>query len=264
MNPSQEASEMCSIPEPIKVTGIKVTPFDSYDHALRCVESVINQKSKTLWIAINPQKCYRAWHEPDLFKLLNSAGAGICDGVGVSLASRILSGKGINRITGCDLFFKLLARAEEKQWGVFMLGASDESNARAREAIQHKHPKLRIVGFQDGYFDDDKAVVEKINQSGANLLFAAMGSPKQEYWLSSHLKDLDISFCMGVGGSYDVASGTIKRAPIIFQKTGIEFLYQLITEPKRWKRQKVYFPYLMRILWARLSGKNESNQWLIA
>jgi len=251
-------------PEPIHVAGAPVMPFESYEQALACIDRAVETGRKTFWVAINPQKCYRAWHEQALLDVLNRADVGICDGVGVSIAAKILSGRMIHRVTGCDLFFKLLAHAAQRRWGVFMLGASPESNASAREKLCQRSPGLRIVGHQDGFFQDSDAVIERINASKADLLFVAMGSPTQEYWICEHRDKIDAAFCMGVGGSFDVASGTIKRAPAFFRKTGTEWLFQLLTEPhKRFKRQTVYVPFMLRVLGVKLSGSNGSTKWLL-
>ena len=248
-------------PKTMNVAGVPVVPFESYDQALACIERTIDTGEKAFWVAINPQKCFRAWHDQGLLEILNRADVGICDGVGVSVASRILYGQRIERCTGCDLFFKIMPVAAEKGWGVFMLGASPESNAAARENLLKRFPELRIVGNRDGYFDDSATVIDEINASGADLLFVAMGSPKQEYWISQHRDQINASFCMGVGGSFDVASGRINRAPRFFQRTGTEFLYQLVTEPHRWKRQKVYFPFMLKVIAKRLAGTGQSAQW---
>ncbi len=249
------------MPEPVDVMGVPVMSFDSYLHALGCIEKVVEKRQKAFWIAVNPQKVYRAWHEKELADVLNNAEATYCDGVGVSLASRIVNGHGVSRITGCDLFFRTLSLASEKGWGVFLLGASPESNSGACKRLKEMHPDLRIVGRQDGYFKDASAVIQQINASKADILFVAMGTPKQEYWIARHRDAINASFCMGVGGSFDVASGTIKRAPRIFQRTGTEFVFQLITEPlKRWPRQKVYFPFMLKVIGRRLINSIMSSE----
>jgi len=241
------------MPRPVDVMGVPVMPFESYSQALGCIEATIEEGRKSFWIAVNPQKIYRAWHDQGLSDVLKRADATYCDGVGVSIASKILHGHGLGRITGCDLFFKAVSMASKKGLGVFLLGASPESNSGACRELKKMHPDLRIVGRQDGYFKDSAAVVEQINASKADLLFVAMGTPKQEYWIDRHREDINASFCMGVGGSFDVASGTLKRAPEIFQRTGTEFVFQLITEPlKRWPRQKVYFPFMFRVIGRRV------------
>ncbi|MEA3227255.1 MAG: WecB/TagA/CpsF family glycosyltransferase, partial [Planctomycetota bacterium] len=140
-------------------------------------------------------------------------------------------------------------------WGVYLLGASSQSNAAARSRLQETYPDLKIVGWQDGYFEDSDAVVEHINASGASLLFAAMGSPKQEHWISRHRHAINANFCMGVGGSFDIASGGLKRSPKVFRVTGTEFLFRLVMEPrKRWRIQKVLFSYFLRVMRVKLSG----------
>ncbi len=242
-------------PEPINVMGVPVVPFGSYDQALGIIEKAIESGRKSFWIAVNPRKVYRAWHEQELMNIMEQADVGICDGVGVSMASKILHGRSIERVTGCDLFFKLLFLASQKNWGVYLLGASPESNAAACTKIQKMYPNLRIVGRQNGYFKDSSKVIKHINDSKANLLFVGMGSPQQEYWIWHNREAINVSFCMGVGGSLDVASGKLRRAPKIIQKVGTEFLFQLITEPrKRWPMQKVYFPFIFRVIGKKVFG----------
>ncbi len=238
-----------NIPAPLKIIGIPVVPFESYDQALHFIEEIIKKKCKSLWVAINPIKMYHAWQNPELLEILKQADVGICDGIGVSIASQILYGRRLVRCTGCDLFFRLLALANRKQWGIYLLGASSRSNAVVRERIQNMYPNLRIAGWQDGYFKNSYDVIKKINASRANLLFVALGSPKQEYWIWRHWHAINANVCMGVGGSFDIASGRLRRAPRIFRVTGTEFLYRLVREPlKRWPIQKVLFPYFCQIM----------------
>ena len=261
MTETQILNKQTYNPSPIDIMGIPVVPFESYDQALECVEEIIESDRKSWWVAINPIKIYQAWHKPELLNLLRQTDVGICDGVGVSIASKILHGRSIKRCTGCDLFFKLLFLASRKRWGVYMLGASAESNAAARSELQKMYPELRIVGWQDGYFEDSRTVIEQINSSGADLLFVAMGSPKQEHWICRHRQALDANFCMGVGGSFDIASGRLRRAPKVFRMTGTEFLFRLIREPlKRWPIQKVLFPYFLRVIGKKMVDLTMSDK----
>jgi N-acetylglucosaminyldiphosphoundecaprenol N-acetyl-beta-D-mannosaminyltransferase len=226
------------------------------------VEEIVEAGQKSFWVAINPLKMYRAWHDPRLLDLLNETDVGICDGVGVSIASRILRGRGIKRITGCDLFFRLAGLAAKKGWGIFMLGASPEANAGAKKNLEKMFPGLRIVGCRDGYFEDSQQVVEQINASGADLLFVAMGSPKQEYWISQHRQAINASFCMGVGGSFDVASGSLKRSPWVFRATGTEFLFRFLLEPrKRLSHQLTLLYFLLAVIGKRFQGGRASVRW---
>ena len=107
---------------------------------------------------------------------------------------------------------------------------------------------MQVAGRLDGFQKDDCEVVRQINASRPDMLFAALGSPRQEKWLAEHLDTLNVPFCMGVGGSFDILSGRVKRAPEIFQRTGTEFLYRLICEPRRWRRQSVLPGFALRTL----------------
>jgi N-acetylglucosaminyldiphosphoundecaprenol N-acetyl-beta-D-mannosaminyltransferase len=255
------------IPAPLDIMGVPVVPFESYDQALGCAEDIIESGRKSFWVAVNPIKIHNAWQKPALLSLLRQTDVAICDGVGVSITSRLLHGQSIKRCTGCDLFFKLLARAAQKSWGVYLLGASPQSNDAARSRLRRMHPGLRIVGWQDGYFEDSRAVIEQINASGADMLFVAMGSPKQEYWIARHRQAINASICLGVGGSFDIASGGLKRAPKIFQATGTEFLFRLMAEPrKRWANQKVLISYFIAVIGKKLVDfimLNEEHEALV-
>lgn len=257
-------SHLQAVPEPISVAGVPVMPFESYDQALRRIEETVESRRKAFWVAINPQKVFRAWHEQDLLNVLNRADVGICDGVGISLAAKLLLGRRIHRVTGCDLFFRLVPLAAQRGWRVFLLGASEEVNARACANLQQKYPGLQIVGSQHGYFKNADSVIQQINSCKPDLLFVAMGSPTQEYWITRHRDQLNAPFCMGVGGTFDVASGVSRRAPAVFRKTGTEWLYQLITQPhRRLKRQLIYIPFMLRVMGKKLSGSNGSTVWAV-
>jgi N-acetylglucosaminyldiphosphoundecaprenol N-acetyl-beta-D-mannosaminyltransferase len=241
-------------PPRLDIVGVPVTSFESYDQALNCIENAIASGCKWFCAAVNPIKIYNAWHDPELKCLLNQVDVLICDGMGVARASQILYGQKIERITGCDLFFALLLIASRRQWGVYLLGASAESNAAACTALRTMYPALKIAGSQDGYFKDSHQVVEDINASGAKLLFVAMGSPKQEQWICRHRDAIEANLCMGVGGSFDVAAGSVKRAPRFFRMTGTEFLFRFALEPrKRLSQQKVLLNFMTRIISTRLS-----------
>ena len=231
-----------------------MTPFPSYGQALACVTESMATGNKSFWVAINPQKIHRAWHDPDLKAALDHADVGICDGIGVSLAAKILHGATLPRCTGCDLFFRLMSLAVSEGWKVFLLGASAEVNRQAHARLLQQYPGLQIAGSQDGYFTDAQDVVRQVNDSGADMLFVAMGTPRQEMWIVRHMHAINARFFMGVGGTFDVAGGVSTRAPGVFRKTGTEFLYQLITQPYRWRRQIVYTPFMLRVLGTKLSA----------
>lgn len=215
----------------VPVMGVDVAAFDSYAHAVDCVADEIRAGGRSVWMAVNPEKVYRAWRDEGIRDLLGRADVRICDGIGVSIAARLLHRRRLPRCTGCDLFEALIAAAAQREWGVFLFGARPDVNAAACRKLQALHPSLRIVGRQHGYVDDDEATVRQINDSQADLLFVAMGSPAQEFWIAEHIDRLNVRFALGVGGSFDVAAGRARRAPAWTRRGGLEFLYRAVTTP---------------------------------
>jgi len=201
-------------------------------------------------VAINPEKVCYARGDATFHDIVRGATFHICDGSGTAAAVRILWGVSIPRITGIDLFLRLLALAEEEKLGVFLLGTRPETIRLARDALLRMHPRLRCAGCRDGYFRDDESpsIVEEINASKADMLFVALGSPKQERWIARYRSQLEAPFCMGVGGSFDVLSGRVMRAPRVFRSTGTEWLYRLAREPSRWRRQRALFGFALDVL----------------
>lgn len=239
------------MPDRIEIMGVHVTPFSSYVEACDHIGYLIQSGGKAFSVAINPEKIYKAVNDEPLKVLLNKADLCICDGIGAALAVRFLSGKSIPRITGISLFFELIRRAHTKGWRIFLLGASPESNLGAVNNLLADYPGLQVVGHVDGFFKDTAEVIRKINASGADIVFVAMGSPKQEVWIDENRNNIDAPFCMGVGGTFDVVSGKAKWAPAICRKTGTEWLYRLVSDPKRWRRQLV----LPKFAWAVLKER---------
>jgi N-acetylglucosaminyldiphosphoundecaprenol N-acetyl-beta-D-mannosaminyltransferase len=246
-----------ALPQPLDILGVKVSPFHSYDHAIACLRHRIASGAQSFCVAINPEKVYRALSERELRIALAQAELSICDGIGISIAARILYGIKLKRCTGIDLFGHLISTAAEEGWRVFLLGASAEANRRATESLARKYPHLVIAGRHSGYFSEPESILEQINSSSADLLFVAMGSPQQEFWITKYRARLNVKLCMGVGGTFDVLSGLVPRAPIVFQRTGTEFLYRLINAPRKfWPRQTCYPIFILKIIRERLARSN--------
>lgn len=240
-----------STPETVSVLGVNVLAFASYNQAVEYVATRIETGQKTFCAAINPEKVQRALHDPALMAVLARADMGICDGIGIALAARWLHRRTLRRCTGVDLFLALMARGARMRWRIFLLGASADSNEGACMHLRSRYPGLTIAGRQDGFFRDSAAVVETINAARPDLLFVAMGSPRQEFWIDEHRDRIRAPFCMGVGGTFDVLSGRARRAPAIFRKTGTEFLFRLLADPRRLRRQTALPRFLVSVLKAR-------------
>ncbi|MBV9498017.1 MAG: WecB/TagA/CpsF family glycosyltransferase, partial [Acidobacteriaceae bacterium] len=224
-------------PDVISILGIDVSTFASYDEALAIISRRIRLGIQTFCVAINPEKIYRAIRSAELHESLRSAHLRICDGIGICFASMLLHGRRIPRCTGIDLFIKLIHFAARENLNVFVLGASAETNEAGCRALRRTCPGLKIVGSHHGYFTNSADIVKGINDSEADLLFVALGSPRQELWIFENLPKLRVRFCMGIGGSLDVVSGAVARAPMIFRAIGAEWLHRLLSQPSRLRRQ---------------------------
>jgi len=192
--------------------------------------------------AVNPEKNFAARKDGSLRHTLKSADLLIPDGVGVVLAARMLYGARLSRVPGVELMEDICALAAKGGYKVFVYGAREEVNKEAVEVLKGRYRGLNIVGRSNGYVKEEEmaTLVERINASGAEILFLALGSPKQEKWISAHKDDLKtVKVCQGIGGTLDTIAGRVKRAPEIWCTWSAEWLYRLISEHMRIKRQKV-------------------------
>ena len=160
------------------------------------------------------------------------------DGMGVVLGARLLGHDVRERVAGVDLFNELLAMSARKGYSVYLLGAKDEVVGETARRVQKRYPGLKLAGYHHGYFwDDEETMVNQVRESGAQLLFVAITSPKKENFINHWREQLGVTFVMGVGGTFDVVAGKVKRAPLWMQQWGLEWLYRVIQEPRRmWKR----------------------------
>ncbi|WP_298824584.1 WecB/TagA/CpsF family glycosyltransferase [uncultured Planococcus sp.] len=231
--------------------GVNVSPL-SYEGIIEDLRKRISNGDQSTIIAVNPEKVIAAERDPKVKELINSSTYQIADGIGILLAAKIKGGQITSRVTGVDMMAKLLEFATEEGHPVYFYGAKEEVVTKAISSIQQTHPKIIIAGYTNGYEKDEDALVERINDSGAKVIFVALGSPKQELWIQRNMGRLkNVQVFQGVGGSFDVFSGTVKRAPALFRKLGIEWLYRLISSPSRIKRQMNLPIFLMKVLRSR-------------
>ncbi|WP_040227699.1 WecB/TagA/CpsF family glycosyltransferase [Bhargavaea cecembensis] len=234
--------------------GVQVNT-ERFDEMLDQIFARMKNGDKSFIVAINPEKLMKAKRDPELHDILNTADFQIPDGVGVLIASRMMKGNIRDRITGVDMMEQLCSRAAKTGDGVFLYGAKPGVAAQAASNLQAKFPGLQVAGTLDGYVKDEREIIDTINQSGAQILFVALGSPTQENFIIANKDKLVPSVFQGVGGSFDVFSGNIKRAPALFRKAGLEWLYRLLKEPARWRRQLELPKFLIAVLTGKRQGK---------
>jgi N-acetylglucosaminyldiphosphoundecaprenol N-acetyl-beta-D-mannosaminyltransferase len=188
---------------------------------------------------VNVAKLVHIQGDADLRDAVTDADIVVADGMGVVWASRMLGEPLPERVAGIDLFLDLVALAEESGHSIYLLGAEQAIVDECQRVLLEAHPDLVVAGTRNGYFDDAEApeVAAMIADSGADLLFVGMSSPHKEIFLARFGESLGVSVCHGVGGSFDVVAGRVKRAPEAWQRWGMEWFYRLIQEPRRmWKR----------------------------
>ena len=237
------------------ILGVEVCNT-TYDQLVALVSKDINKNKKKTIIAVNPEKYQLAKSNTVINRALRYFDYIIPDGSGIVLAS-LLTGKGVvRRITGVDLMDKLCELSNIKGYRLFLYGAKPEVLTLAVEKIRKKYPLANIVGYENGYIKEEDEIIESINACKPDIVFVAMGSPKQEEWIFKNKEKINATILQGVGGSFDVLSGDIKRAPLIFRKLSLEWMYRLLKDPSRAKRQFKILGFVRTILYAGLSGED--------
>ena len=242
--------------ERIKILDIWVDPVDR-ERAVDRVRSFLNGKRPCSIFAVNPEKNFSVPNDPELYSVFKNADLLIPDGIGIVLAAKLLHGAHLRRVPGVEFMKDLCRLAEKEQQSVFVYGAGEAVSETAVKMLQREYPGLRIAGRSNGYVPqaDMPELIKRINNSGATILFLALGSPRQERWYATHASELShVRVCQGIGGTLDTIAGTVKRAPAIWQRFSLEWLYRLLSEPKRIRRQRVLpvFAYRVIVTMARL------------
>ena len=206
--------------------------------ALDTARALLQRPEASYCVTPNAEMAYEALHDESFRAILNEASLVLPDGAGVVLGAKILKTPLKEKVAGIDFAANLLGVLEETGGRLYLLGGKPGIAELAAENMKKTHPKLCICGTADGYFDTEKEqrIIEDINEKKPDLLFVCLGFPKQELWIDTHKHELGAKVCMGIGGSLDVFAGTVKRAPVGFQKLGLEWLYRLIKQPSRFVR----------------------------
>jgi N-acetylglucosaminyldiphosphoundecaprenol N-acetyl-beta-D-mannosaminyltransferase len=205
--------------------------------------------------ASNPEKNFSLHRDPQLCQTFKNADMLLPDGAGIVWAARILHGTRLMRVPGSEFIFDICDLAEKEGRGIFIYGAKENTNKNAVERLQKKYPALKMVGRCNGYVKESEIpdLLDRINNSHAEILFLALGSPKQEKWFAKHHHELKyIKVCQCIGGTLDTIAGNVKRAPEIWQKYSFEWLYRLIIQPNRIKRQKILPMFAIAVLKTKL------------
>lgn len=224
----------------VRILGIEFSKRSLKETVEFIDEKLMENDDKTFHIiTANPEIALDIERDTELKKISLDAGLITADGIGIILASKLKKNPLPERVTGYELLLGLLKLGNEKGLSFYFFGSSEEVNKIACENILRDYPNIKLVGRHNGYFkgDEELKIVEEIENTKPDFLIVALGAPLADKWIYKHKARLSSKITLGVGGSLDVISGKVKRAPILWQRLNLEWLFRLISNPSRLKRQ---------------------------
>ena len=230
-----------------KLFGLPVYDV-TLDECLERIDIMVKQGGSHLIITLGVEMVMRARNDPDFVSIARDASLVVPDSVGILWACRHYGNPLRQRVPGIDILQASARQAERYPWRVFFLGAKPGVAGQAARRMSEQYPSFKVVGHHHGYFDDDEPVIRAIREAETQVLFVALGSPAQEKWFDKNRETLGNLVAIGVGGSLDVVSGSVKRAPLFFRKTGTEWLYRLLTQPSRIGRMMALPAFAAKVL----------------
>ena len=235
----------------ITILGVPIDNVTA-DEAGKITEDLIKESNKSckMIFAPNVEIIMMAQKDEEFFNILKESSLSTPDSIGVTIGAKLQKKSFKERIPGQSYFRKIIELSNEKGYSIYLLGGMPGIAKKAKENLEKIFPNVNIVGLHHGYFDEneEKEVIKEINMLKPNVLFVALGAPKQEKWIKKHRQELKVDVATGQGGTYDYEAGRIKRAPIWIQKIGMEWFWRLLKEPKRIKRQMVLPVYLVKLV----------------
>jgi N-acetylglucosaminyldiphosphoundecaprenol N-acetyl-beta-D-mannosaminyltransferase len=227
---------MVSAAQRVELFGVDVDAVD-VDGAVALARAAVHEGRPHQHVVLNAAKVV-AMHDDDaLRETVRHCDFVQADGMPIVWLSRLTGRPLPGRVAGADLFERLVASAAQDSASVYLLGARADVVARVAEVLLARHPDLRLAGWHDGFWDDDTEVVAAVRAATPDYLFVALPSPRKERFLEEHLGELGVPFAMGVGGSFDVVAGLVRRAPSWVQQAGLEWCWRLAQEPRRLLRR---------------------------
>ena len=228
----------CSAVQSVEILGFPVANMDMQEAVAAAVAMAQQKGGRARIVTANPEILYHSDKKPEWKKLLQSADLLLPDGIGLVKAAALLGKPLKTRVTGVDLIGELADWAAKNHASVYLLGAKKESVEGTVTALLEKHPALKIVGWHDGYFDqkEKERILAEIRKKQPDFLFIGMGYPVSDAFFAEHKEQLPVGLMIGVGGSFDVISGTVKRAPVWIMRRNLEWAYRFAQNPRRLNR----------------------------
>lgn len=220
--------------ERVEILGVNVDSVTMRE-AVICVEDLISARRPSLVATANAEMLLRATHDAELKSILNAAELVVPDGAGTVWAAHHLGKPMPERVAGFDLVQELLSLAPTKSWRIFFFGAASTIADKAKLKAESLYKGIDIVGTRNGFFTaaDEPEIIAQIKSAKPDILLAALGVPKQEKWLAAHKDELGVPVSIGVGGTFDVMAGVVRRAPLWMQRAKLEWLFRAMLQPSR-------------------------------
>jgi N-acetylglucosaminyldiphosphoundecaprenol N-acetyl-beta-D-mannosaminyltransferase len=246
-------------PDSLHVLGCRVDRVGAQDAVARII-ALLDARRPAQVVTLGAEMANLAYGDEHYRDVINAADLVVPDTVGIVMAARWLGKPVPERVAGIDLLERVCAAAARRGDPIYLVGGADGVAAAAAAALAQRHQGLKIAGAEHGYFDEDESgdVCMRIRASGARLVFTGLGFPRQEYWIHDNLAELGGAVCIGVGGSFDVLSGNLPRAPQAVRRAGLEWLYRLVREPRRLRRQLVLPVFAARAMGQALQNRHNS------
>lgn len=242
------------IKNPVKILDVPVHPL-TMGEAVSVLEESITSGEQAFVVTANAEIIMMCQEDAGYKKIVShDAQLVLPDGAGAVWAGRHLGYKVPERVAGFDLYCQLLDKAAQKGYKAFFFGGSPGIAEAAKAKSEELYPGVQVVGCRNGYFkeEESQAIIDEINASGADMLFAALGAPKQEKWLVRYREQLKPKILMGIGGSFDVFAGKMERAPKWMQDASLEWLFRLYKQPSRFMRMMALPKFVLKVVF---SGK---------
>ena len=246
----------------VELLGVPVQRTDVAG-ALHRITQFVEEGAPHQVVTPDSSAVVRAQGDPELMEILRSADLVTADGVGLVWMAKVMGLPLWERVSGVDLMDHICELAAEKRYSIYLVGAAPGVAAEAADKLTERHPGLTVAGTMHGYFsaDEEPKVVRRIAEAKPDVLFVALGVPRQEKWIRRHLDELGVPVAIGVGGSFDVIAGRLKRAPAFMQRWGLEWLWRALRQPSRLPRLLVLprFVWMALIDWLRHGRRGEHN-----
>jgi N-acetylglucosaminyldiphosphoundecaprenol N-acetyl-beta-D-mannosaminyltransferase len=230
----------------------------SFNRFIALLESRIEKQEKTFVVTANPEIVVNSSRDFRYNRSLKKANFVVPDGTGIILAARLLGLSLKEKITGIDLMGALLKKADARGYRVYFFGANQQSLMKMVNRIHLDYPGITICGFHEGFEYVDEEVVEDIKKKKADIVFVALGAPTQELWIADWLESFQKGIFVGVGGSFDVLSGMVSRAPSFLRKCHLEWLYRLYIQPEKRKKRLYHLFSFIKLFIRGLRRENSS------